>query len=74
MSDADYLAGMESLRLAAAAPAAGPPAGGDGGGGGWVREVGDSLRVGRTGLAAVVVPGEGRGGERIVAMGGFDGE
>ncbi len=43
VSDNGYLAGMETLRLAAAAPAAATPAGdGEGGGGGWVREVGET--------------------------------
>ncbi len=37
-----YLAGMETLRLAAAASAAATPAGDGEGGGGWVREVGET--------------------------------
>jgi hypothetical protein len=41
VSDTGYLAGMETLRLAAAAPAAATPAGDEDGGGGWVRGVGE---------------------------------
>ncbi len=42
VSDTGYLAGMEILRLAAAAPSAATPAGDGDGGGGWVREVGET--------------------------------
>ena len=42
VSDTGYLAGMETLRLAAAAPAAATPAGDGDGGGGWVLEVGET--------------------------------
>ncbi len=42
VSDTGYLAGMETLRLAAAVPAAATPAGNGEGGGGWVLEVGET--------------------------------
>jgi hypothetical protein len=42
VSDTGYLAGMEILRLAAAAPAAATPASDGDVGGGWVREVGET--------------------------------
>ncbi len=42
MSDTGYLAGMETLRLAAAAPVAATLAGDGEGGGGWAREVGET--------------------------------
>ena len=64
IGDTDYLAGMEVLHLSSSPTAT------------WERDVADSMRRARTGLAAVTLDASATPSGRscILAMGGFDGE